>query len=1084
MANKLIIDIDGNTKGLESKLSGLGATAKKAFSGVESVGTKALSGITAGVGAASAAVAGLATAAIKSFADYEQLTGGIETLFKTSYGTVMQYAENAYKTAGMSANQYMENMMNFSASLIQGLGGNTAEAARIGNIAIMDMADNVNKMGSSMEMVEDAYRGFAKGNFTMLDNLKLGYGGTREEMLRLVNDSGVLEHKVYDLSQVSFDQMIMAIHKVQENLGVTGTTAMEAEKTISGSANSAKAAWKNLVTGIADDNQDFGKLVKRFVDSTATLMGNLLPRVKMALEGVNSLVTAMFPLIIDQIPYLINDLLPQIAQSGMNIIHALLSGISQNLSLIKTSASSIMQMLYDGLLDLAGNLMPIAKELIGTVAQGFLMYKSLIWTIGIELIDSLLQGIQSALPSLVPMAQNIITNIVSMLTSRAPEMLGAAIQILLALANGLTTLLPSILPQITGMVSTLVGMIIANAPMMLNAALNLLLALATGLSTLLPTIVPQIVQLVTGIVTFIAEHANELLSAATSIITALANGLIAAIPVITAALPQVITGIVTALTNGENIAQILAAGLALLSAITQAIPDVLLAITAALPQLVTGIVTFFTTGDQIGKVAQSFVTLLTSIGTVIPQIIATLAISLAQIVSSIAKYFVDHKLEIVQSFSDIGKGISTAVSLWWIGIKSKIEELCRNVVNAFKNLWLDLVGHSIVWDIINDVVSAFSGWWDLLKGAIETVVNNIKSKFGEAKDAVVGFFKNIFGMGEDTETVAIDAEANIPDLSMAQINPLEPVPQPVIDSYTALSLSLQAVNAEIAKLNAVFGGVAAMEEGSSTGGESATGGTSSLLVSMTAVATYIEEEFTTVLNDFVTFLLVTFVPAVEKARDLLYIPGGGGNTLYNSLGEIQGVTEDIREAFNKLIIVWRVDFVAAVDRVKQKSGELLGVLHQIEEAGWAIAAAFTAALLAIQAVVEAQNGVRIPNSSPWNNPNTKNPEMAAAWGGWTSVHGLTLVGERGPELIGTSRMMNVWRHDEVLKQLERARWDVRSMNVRSPVIMDARSEDRSITNNNSTNLTFGNVYGEDYLSGMIDAAIERYTRKAVFLGKA
>jgi hypothetical protein len=243
-------------------------------------------------------------------------------------------------------------------------------------------------------------------------------------MLRLVNDSGIAEQKFTDINQVSFDQIIMAIHEVQENMGITGTTAKEAEKTISGSANMARAAWANLVVGIADDNQDFKGLVDKFVESTATLMGNLMPRVQMALEGVGQLINSLLPVIIAQIPYIVDTLLPMILDSGMNIISSLLTGIQQNLPLLLTSATAIMNSLYNGILSISAQLIPIAQELIGKVAEGFLMYQSLIWTIGINLLAALITGIEQALPTLIPMAQTLITNIVTLLSKKSGNVTG------------------------------------------------------------------------------------------------------------------------------------------------------------------------------------------------------------------------------------------------------------------------------------------------------------------------------------------------------------------------------------------------------------------------------------------------------------------------------------------------------------------------------------------------------------------------------------------------------------------------------------------------------------------------------------
>lgn len=246
--------------------------------------------------------------ALESYAEYEQLVGGVETLFKDSAKEVQNYANQAYKTAGLSANKYMETVTSFSASLLQGLNNDTAKTAEVANMAIIDMADNANKMGTSMEMIQNAYQGFAKQNYTMLDNLKLGYGGTKTEMVRLINDSKILNKEIKNLDDITFDQIVQAIHVVQTNMGITGTTAKEAEHTISGSVASMKSAWQNLLVGIADSNQDLGKLVNNFVDSVITAGKNIVPRVKEIVEGVkkliNNLITQVFPKLKREIPEL------------------------------------------------------------------------------------------------------------------------------------------------------------------------------------------------------------------------------------------------------------------------------------------------------------------------------------------------------------------------------------------------------------------------------------------------------------------------------------------------------------------------------------------------------------------------------------------------------------------------------------------------------------------------------------------------------------------------------------------------------------------------------------------------------------
>ena len=243
---ELVVKISGETSGLQSAMG----------SAISAVGKFSAAAVAAGA----TAVAALTKSAVESYADYEQLVGGVETLFKDSAGIVQEYAANAFQTAGLSANDYMETVTGFSASLLQSVGGDTEEAARIADQAITDMADNANKMGSSIESIQNAYQGFAKQNYTMLDNLKLGYGGTKQEMERLLADAEKLSGVHYDISNLN--DVYEAIHVVQGELGITGTTAEEASTTIQGSAAAMKAAWQNMLTGIADENADYHVFIR------------------------------------------------------------------------------------------------------------------------------------------------------------------------------------------------------------------------------------------------------------------------------------------------------------------------------------------------------------------------------------------------------------------------------------------------------------------------------------------------------------------------------------------------------------------------------------------------------------------------------------------------------------------------------------------------------------------------------------------------------------------------------------------------------------------------------------------------------
>ena len=346
----------GDAKGTFSTLA---SGVKTGLATVAKVGAAAVS---AGV----AGVAALTKMGVEGYAQYEQLAGGVETLFKDSQGTVMQYAENAYKTAGMSANQYMETVTSFSASLIQSLDGDTAKAAEVGNMAITDMSDNANKMGTSMEMIQNAYNGFAKQNYTMLDNLKLGYGGTKEEMQRLIQDANAVKianGEMGDLSINSFADVTEAIHIMQNEMGITGTTAREAATTIEGSLSMMKGAWQNLVVGMADENANMEVLINNFVESTATAAQNLLPRIEQTLKGIGDLITAMAPIIAEALPQLVEAVLPALLTAGASLIAALINGIVTALPALGTA-------LLEAVTILLTQVFGVSEENAGKFADG------------------------------------------------------------------------------------------------------------------------------------------------------------------------------------------------------------------------------------------------------------------------------------------------------------------------------------------------------------------------------------------------------------------------------------------------------------------------------------------------------------------------------------------------------------------------------------------------------------------------------------------------------------------------------------------------------------------------------------------
>ena len=434
-----------NIEGISSKLgNGLKTAAK--------IGTAA-------VGAAAAGIVALTKAAVENYAEYEQLVGGVETLFKNSADVVQQYAANAYKTAGLSANEYMSTVTSFSASLLQSLGGDTKKAAEYADMAVSDMSDNANKMGTSMEMIQNAYQGFAKQNYTMLDNLKLGYGGTKTEMERLVKDAAKVDKSI-NANSLSFGNIVKAINVVQKEMGIYGTTALEAEKTISGSVASTKAAWQNLITGVADDNADFEKLIDNFVESAGTALDNILPRIEQSLNGAASLVDKIFPIIVNKIPEIITNNLPNIANSALNIIETLVNGLADNVD----------------------ELIPIVIEIVLTIVRKLTELLPKITQAAFSIVIELAMGLIKNIDKIIDATVTLLDGMIDFLLK--PENLAMLIQTAIQLVLAIGTGIIKAIPQLLVSVGSLIASIFANFALADWASIgtNLVAGLKKGIS--------------------------------------------------------------------------------------------------------------------------------------------------------------------------------------------------------------------------------------------------------------------------------------------------------------------------------------------------------------------------------------------------------------------------------------------------------------------------------------------------------------------------------------------------------------------------------------------------------------------------
>ena len=454
------------------KISELGDKAKVVGSAVGKLGK----GLAIAGTAAATAVGTMVAKSVSSFADYEQLTGGVDTLFKDSSAAVQKYANDAYKTAGLSANNYMETVTNFSASLISSLKGDTAKAADYANSALVDMADNANKMGTNMTDIQNAYQGFAKQNYTMLDNLKLGYGGTQAEMKRLLGDAQKLTGQKYDIS--SFADITQAIHAIQTQMDITGTTAKEASTTISGSWGSLKAAFQNVLVGLTTGGDMFDQSLDALINTAVTFGQNIIPAIKGALSGVGYLIEGLAPVIGETIPPLINDLAPTLANSAVSLISSLVNGLTQNATQFSECLS---------------NMIIVAVAGISTVVPQLLDAAS-------KIVSNLMQGLTNSMPQIVNGAVTLVEGLVNGLVNNIPLLIMGAVQLVASLANGLIANLPRIIDAGVNLITGIVSASYSMMPQIIQNGMQLVVNLAVGLVRAIPQLIAALPRITGAIV--------------------------------------------------------------------------------------------------------------------------------------------------------------------------------------------------------------------------------------------------------------------------------------------------------------------------------------------------------------------------------------------------------------------------------------------------------------------------------------------------------------------------------------------------------------------------------------------------------
>lgn len=513
-------------------ISSMSGKAVGALKGVATVGL-------AGVGTAVAALAGVGKSALDAYATYEQAVGGVDTLFKDASGTVQKYAAEAYRTAGVSANEYMTQVTSFSASLISSLGGDTAKAAELGNTAMIDMSDNANKMGTGIETIQQTYQSLARGNYAMLDNLKLGYGGTKSEMERLIQDANKVKQangEMGDLSIDKFSDVVQAIHIMQQQMGISGTTAKEAATTIEGSVGMMKAAWQNWLAELGKDNADINGLTKQLVDSVGTVIQNVGPRIAQIITGITAALPQLFSSLGSTLPALVMQILPPVLGALGQLGTMLLTSAT---TWISTSLPQLLAQFQSWVTSSLPSFLQTGLTMVTNLLQGIVQALPQIASTAVIVLTTLLDGLSAQLPQLIPIGINAVLNLVQGILNNLPQIIDSGLKLILGLAQGLINALPDLVGKAPILIGQLVGGIINRLPQILQAGVQLLGALANGFISSVPRLIGAIpgmvgqimhgftsvnwgsvgLNIITGIATGIAGAAGRLVTAAVNAAT-------------------------------------------------------------------------------------------------------------------------------------------------------------------------------------------------------------------------------------------------------------------------------------------------------------------------------------------------------------------------------------------------------------------------------------------------------------------------------------------------------------------------------------------------------------------------------------
>lgn len=716
VAAKISLDTKGYEQGLNDASAKTSSFAERLGNGLKTAAQVGAAAITAAATAATA----LGTAAIKSYAEYEQLVGGAKLMFGDAYDFIAQKAQNAFATVQMSQNDYLQQVNGFATGLKTALKGNEKAAAELADRIITAEADVVAATGASQEAVQNAFNGIMKSNYTMLDNLQIGIKPTKEgfqEVIDKVNEWNAANGEATNYQIDNLADAQAALVDYIEMVGMAGYANREAADTIQGSMAAAKAAWSNLLTGLADDEADLEKLIDNVVVTVSQVGKNIMPRVETVLDGIGKLIDTLLPQIVEKIPGLINKYLPKLIESGAKIITSLVSGILGDSENLISAAQTAIRLIVDTIIKLL-------PELVKA---------------GGNIITELIVGLSKMLPELVDAAIEMIQQLLETLTdtSNLSLILDAVLTVIMSVANKMIEALPTIIEAVMQIIASLVDFLTGDAlPSMIEAGITLFTALVGALPEIINAIVSALPQIVDGILNAITENLPLIIQGGIQLFTSLVGALPEIIATIVDVIPQIIGSIVRAIF--ENLPTLIQGGIDMFVALIEELPTIIKMISVAIPQIIEGVVTAIT--DNLDVIIMAGVQLFVALIENLPQIIIAIVSAVPEIIDGIVEAF----NSLIGSIVSVGESLIKGI---WEGIKNAGTWLWEHVSGFFTDLLDDIKGlfgiHSP-----STVFAGFGkymaqglgiGFGDGMDKATNSMLNDLKAMRNKAENELSGF---------------------------------------------------------------------------------------------------------------------------------------------------------------------------------------------------------------------------------------------------------------------------------------------------------------------------------------------------------